>query len=611
MTTTLNSLVHMTAHLLMTAGADNEVAVSEQVLTELAADLGLDVAFLRYNDHDIRATRLIAQWPVRTFVPDPDPIGVVSFVGADPVFASAEHLKEPLIIRPEPATDEYQHRIEQGTEIPAISMACMPLLSGDITTGTLGFIKYGDREWFDEEVNALQTIATMFAQLQARSVVERRLQFLGTHDDLSGLYNSRALMEHLAVRLQSPASASEKVGALFIDLDRLKSVNDVFGHSTGDQLIVQVSQRLRDTFGESAFLARMGGDEFVVVPNAATNSAEAYLLAEQVRSLLAGGFQLGQSQFNRTVSIGVAIGVAGQDTVKDLLRFADQALLVAKTAGGNMVTEYTEQLASDQSLRNDVELHLRDGIESDALVLHYQPEIDIRTGTILAVEALVRWNHPTRGMLGPDTFISAAEHSNLAAALGRRVLRAACEQLQTWRAAGLAHGVQLRVNVSPVELVTDGFIERVAQVLAEYDIPPTLLCFDVPEHAIVTDAEQSLITLAKLRDLGVGCALDHFGTGYSVLGHLKSLPIDTLKIDRSFVRDLGTNGGDIAIVRSIIALAEAFNLTVVAEGLETAEAASALKKLGCYRAQGFLLSPPMEATAMARLLAQQIIPISF
>ncbi len=609
MTTTLNSLVHMTAQLLMTAGADNEVAVSEQVLTELAADLGLDVAFLRYNDHNIRATRLIAQWPVRTFVPDPDPIGVVSFVGADPVFASAEHLREPLIIRPEPATDEYQHRIEQGTEIPAISMACVPLLSGDITTGTLGFIKYGDREWFDEEVNALQTIATMFAQLQARNVVERRLQFLGTHDDLTGLYNSRALMEHLTERLRAPTS--EQVGALFIDLDRLKSVNDLFGHTAGDRLIVQVAQRLHDTFSESAFLARMGGDEFVLVPNAAANDTEAYSIAEQVRATLADGFHLGQSQYRRTVSIGVAIGVAGRDTVKDLLRFADQALLAAKTAGGNTVTQYTEELAFEQYLRNDVELHLRDDIETDAIVLHYQPEVDIRTGTVLAIEALVRWNHPIRGLLGPDAFVPAAEHSNLAAALGRRILRAACAQLQTWRAAGLAHGLKLRVNISPVQLVTDGFIELVAQVLTEYDIPPSLLCFDLTEHAIVTDAEQSLTTLAQLRDLGVGTALDHFGTGYSVLGGLKTLPIDTLKIDKSFVRDLGTNAGDIAIVRSIIALADAFGLTVVAEGLETAAAAKTLNRLGCYRAQGFLLSPPMDATAMTRLLTQPIIASSF
>lgn len=609
MTTSLNNLVHMAAQLVMAAGADDEVAVSERVLTQLAADLGLDVAFLRYNDHHIRATRLVAQWPIRTYVPDPDPIGVVSFVGADPVFAAAEHLKEPLLIRPEPATDEYQHRIKQGTEIPAISMACVPLLSGGVTTGTLGFVKYGDREWLGEEVNALQTIATMLAQLQARSIVERRLQYLGTHDDLSGLHNSRALMQHLYERLQ--AADTEPVAVLFIDLDRLKSVNDLFGHTIGDQLITQVSDRLRATFGESTFLARMGGDEFVVVPNGAINSSAAYSIAEQVRATLGDHFLLGQAQFKRTVSIGVAIGVAGQDTVKDVLRFADQALLTAKASGGNTIAEFTDKLALEQSLRNDVELHLRDGIESDALVLHYQPEVDIRTGTVVAIEALVRWNHPTRGLLGPDAFIPVAEHSNLAAILGRRVLRTACGHFQRWRTAGLADGVKLRVNISPVQLVTDGFIELVAQALTEYDIPPSSLCFDLTEHAIVSDADLSRATLTKLRELGVSAALDHFGTGYSVLGGLKTLPIDTLKIDKSFIRDLGTNGGDIAIVRSIIALAEAFSLTVIAEGLETAEAAKTLAKLGCFRAQGFLLSPPMEEAAMGRLLADPIVPISF
>lgn len=597
----LNGLVDLAAKRLITAHTDNVVEISELVLADLAAYLGLDVAFLRHNDHEIHATRLVAEWPVRPFVPDPDPIGVVYFADADPVFAMAERLKEPLVIRPAAETDEYQQRIQQGTEVPQISMACVPLLSNDVTTGTLGFVKYGDREWLEEELNALKTIATMLAQLQARLVAIGRLQFLAEHDDLTGLCNSRVLTDHLDGRL-APGQDGP-VAVLFADLDRLKSVNDLFGHAAGDEVIAQFARRLRESFSDIALLARQGGDEFVLVLNEPMELPQAELLADRIRLLLREPFAIGREFVRRTASIGVAVGVPGRDSASDVLRYADLALQAAKGSGGNDAAVFTDAIALKYLLLNDVELHLRDGIESEAFVVHYQPEVDLRTGKVVAVEALVRWNHPTRGMLLPSAFMPVAESSNLAAVLGRKVLQDSCAQLQQWKSMGLAQDLLLRVNVSPVQRVADGFADHVARVLTEYELDPASLSLEFAESFVTDDADLNDEILTALRALGVGLALDEFGAAYSDLSRLKSLPIDTLKIDRSFVQHLDGSKDDLAIIRAIVSLGEAFGLGLVAVGLETEAAAQMLVAMGCHQAQGFLLSPPVDPDTMAQMLA--------
>jgi EAL domain-containing protein (putative c-di-GMP-specific phosphodiesterase class I) len=313
----------------------------------------------------------------------------------------------------------------------------------------------------------------------------------------------------------------------------------------------------------------------------------------------------------RTVSIGVASGTPGQDTTSDLLRRADQAVLTAKGAGGNQVTVFSDEMSSRTDYRNDVELHLQDVIENGSLFLEYLPEVDMRTGEVLATEALVRWNHPSRGLLSPESFIAVAESINLAGDLGRWVLRTACEEFARWRARGVADGIVLRVNVSPVQLVTDGFVESVAAALEEFALERGSVCLEITESVVVQDLETTSVTLAGLRDVGVQVAIDDFGTGFSVLSHLKALPVDVLKIDRGFVTDLGTNSNDLAIVRAVIALAEAFELELVAEGVETEAAATTLLRHGCHRAQGFLLSPPLAADDMASLLAEGRVSVHF
>jgi EAL domain-containing protein (putative c-di-GMP-specific phosphodiesterase class I) len=313
----------------------------------------------------------------------------------------------------------------------------------------------------------------------------------------------------------------------------------------------------------------------------------------------------------RTVSIGVALGWPGRDTTSDLLRRADQAVLTAKSSGGNKVAVFSDEMSLDIEFRNDIELHLQSVIENGALLLHYLPEVDMRTGEILAVEALVRWQHPTRGLLSPDAFIGVAESINLAGELGRWVMRTACAEFASWRSQGIGHGALLRINVSPVQLVTDGFVESVADIIEEFGLDEGSVCLEITESVVVQDIETTRITLAGLKGVGVRVAIDDFGTGYSVLSHLKSLPVDTLKIDKSFVRDLGSDAGDLAIVRAVIALAEAFGLQLVAEGVETETAALTLLRHGCHRAQGFLLSRPIPGDEMASLLTQGRIPVHF
>lgn len=605
----LEVLVTSVATELMGVNAASEVEVSQRVLADLVQYFGVDVSFLRRNDHQIRASVLVAEWPVRPGIPDPDPLAVVHFDDADPVFALAEHQKEPIVFRPEPATDEYQHTINEGRHVPATSMACVPLLSGDITSGVLGFVKFGDRDWTSEELNALKAIASLFAQVQARIDAEGQLRYLAEHDDLTGLFNRRALLTRLDARLQEGQPGP--VAVLFFDLDRLKAINDYLGHTAGDWFIRTLAERLKEYADGPNMIARLGGDEFVVVPAKPMEVTTAEALAHELKLALHERVAVDGEMLTRTVSIGVAVGVPGRDTTSDLLGRADQAVLNAKNAGGNQVAVFSDEMSLDSEFRNDIELHLQSQIEGGALVLHYLPEVDMRTGEILAAEALVRWQHPTRGLLAPDAFIGVAESINLAGELGRWVMHAACAEFARWRASGVAQNALLRINVSPVQLVTDGFAESVADILDEFGLDGSSVCLEITESVVVQDIETTRITLAALKDVGVKLAIDDFGTGYSVLTHLKSLPVDTLKIDRSFVRDLGVDRGDLAIVRAIIALAEAFGLELVAEGVETDTAATTLLRHGCHRAQGFLLSRPLPGQEMASLLAKGRMPVHF
>lgn len=610
MVRSLDDVVTAVAAELMAATAGSHVAISQRVLADLVDHFGVDYGFLRHNDHTIRATLLIAEWPPRENVPDPDPIGVVYFADADSVFALIEHRKEPYVLRPEPSNADYQRYIEDGTGVPQTSLAAIPLLSGDLTTGTLGFVKYGDRDWLPEELNALQAIATLLAQLQARILAEEQLRYLAEHDDLTGLLNRRMVITNLDNRLVEGQPGP--VALFFLDLDRLKVISDYLGYDAGDRFLRAFADLLREAVDAEALIARFGGDEFVVVPAEPIEAPAAEASARALHERLRKPIVIDGEVLTRPVSIGVAVGVPGRDSSSDVLRRANQATLFAKSSGGNAVSAFTSEMSENYAIRNDIELHLEQTIASgdEALILHYLPEFDIHTGEMLAAEALLRWQHPTRGLLMPGSFIGIVESINLATKLGRVVMRSACAQVRMWDEYGLGR-VLLRVNVSPAQLVTEGFADSVAATLDEFGLDASRLCLEITERVVVRDFDGTRKTFADLKNVGVQIAIDDFGTGYSGLTYLKSLPVDTLKIDKGFVRDLGTNEGDLAIVRSIMALADAFGLDVVAEGVETPAAAKTLLDLGCRRAQGFLFSRPLDGVAMEKLLARRFIELDF
>ncbi|MBW0270916.1 hypothetical protein ATM97_07825 [Nocardia sp. MH4] len=591
----------------MGVDATTMVSASERVLASLVEHFDVDVSYLRHTDRAKRATVLVAEWPRRPDVPDPDPLHTVEFEHADSVFRALEFATEPLIVRPGADSDDYQETIRKSSGIPEVAMACVPLVSRGESTGVLGFVKMGDRAWSKRELNVLKAIAALFAQLQARVVAEEKLRYIALHDDLTGLANRRALLEYMEERLR--AGEAGPVATFFLDLDRLKALNDFLGHSAGDNFIRTLARRLKQNLEPGDMIARLGGDEFVIVPAAPMDAVAAELEATRIQQLIGRRVSVGQESVSRGVSVGVALGIPGETSVSDVLRRADHALLSAKSGGGNGVAVFTDAMRAQFELQDDVELNLRSAVSDGSLVLHYQPEVDLRTGRIVALEALVRWQHPTRGLLPPGAFVSVAEATNLAGELGRWVIRSACSQFADWRRRGLAANVVIRINVSPVQLVSADFVERIEDILRLFGIDGSSVCLEITEHVVVQDLVRTRLTLRGLKRMGVQIAIDDFGTGYSSLSHLKALPVDAVKIDRGFVQRLGDSNDDLAIVKSIIGLAGSFGLGVVGEGVETPMAARTLVGLGCYRAQGFLIARPMPAEEVEAQLREGRIPL--
>jgi diguanylate cyclase (GGDEF)-like protein len=603
----LTAIITAVATKLMGATASTATGISTEILAELVGILDVDVSFLRYNDHSIHATVLVAEWPQRPDKPDPDPLQVIYFADADPIFALCENSKLPIVLRPESANQDYQRTISEASGIPGVSMASVPLLSGDVTTGALGFIKYGDREWTQDELNALTVVATMFAQVQARLNVEDQLRYQAEHDDLTALPNRRTLLAHLDYRLTGKRPGP--VSVLLFNLDRLKAINDYLGHAAGDQFLRDFATRTTEAMEGQGLMARLGGDKFVVVPAAAMDLDTAKQLAESLSRQVKDHVTIGGEVLNRTVSVGVATGLPGKDSSLDLLRRADEALISAKGTGGDSIGVFSAEMLTRREFRNDIELHLPAGIETDALTVLYLPEVDMPTGRVLAVEALVRWQHPTRGLLLPDEFVPVAESINLAGELGNWILHAACAHLAGWRARGVGLDTMLRINVSPAQLVAHDLVNTVERTLEKFGLDGSSISLEITESMLIQDVVNTRATLVGLTELGVDIAIDDFGTGYSGMGLLRTLPVGTLKLDRSFVLDLATSVDDLAIVRAVIGLAQALDLNVVAEGVETEDAAQVLLDEGCSHAQGFLFCQPIPPEATERLLAKGFVPV--
>jgi diguanylate cyclase (GGDEF)-like protein len=597
--TRLDALVTRVAVELMSATASTLGQSLERMLQILVEYFEVDTSFLRHNDFGRDLTVLVAEWPRREGVPDPDPLGEVPF-GVDPVFDASRDLKEPFVLRPEGSPADYQERVKKGSGVNEISLAMVPMLRNDTTVGVLGFIKFGDRPWDVAETNALQVVASLMVQLEARIDAEERLNHHAYHDELTGLPNRRALLEELQGRLGG--DRHETTALLYLDLDRFKVLNDFLGRAAGDRLLVTVAARLRSSMRSGDFVARLAADEFVFLLERTVGEFEAVALADRLLELVAQPVEIGGHHIVRTGSLGIAFSGAGSLGADDLLADGDAALHVAKKQGGNQAVAFDQELRASVAQRSDTELLLRHAIDNSGLLLYYQPEIDLRTGELLAVEALVRWDHPERGVLPAGSFIKVAEETGLIVDLGRWVLGEACAQMAWWRAQHPELRFTMRINMSPAQLATRNIVQLVDDCLKRNELPGRAICFEITEHAVMRDLDQALQVLHDLKSLGVSLAIDDFGTGYSSMSQLKRLPVDVLKVDQTFVAGLGIDRGDRAIVDATVRLAEAFGLEVVAEGVETTELVEELLRLGCFRAQGFLLSRPKPAADLTSVL---------
>jgi len=395
-------------------------------------------------------------------------------------------------------------------------------------------------------------------------------------------------------------AAGQPLAVLFLDLDDFKLINDGWGHETGDRLLLEVADRLRDAVRPGDLVARLGGDEFTVLCEGVSGEREALAIAGRLREALAPPFEIAGQQRLVRASIGCRVATGG--SAEALLRDADVAMYQAKDHGRDRIELYSEETRRRIVRRLDVEQELRATLEAGSLEVHYQPQVDLVTGRMLGVEALARWTHPRLGVVSPGEFIAVAEETGLIGPLGSFVLAETCRRLAAWRREGLR--LAATVNVSAQQLADPAFAEAVAEHLGSAGLQPTSICLELTESAIMSAGAEPRAALAALKGLGVYVAIDDFGTGYSSLARLKRLPVEVVKVDRSFVDGLGTDREDSAIVAAILSLAHAMGLHVIAEGVETPLQASELIALGCTVAQGFLWSPAVPAGEIAALATE-------
>jgi diguanylate cyclase (GGDEF)-like protein len=422
-----------------------------------------------------------------------------------------------------------------------------------------------------------------------------QLDFLARHDPLTGLANRLLFSSHLAQALERAARQGTLVALLLLDLDRFKDVNDSFGHAAGDELLVQVAQRITGRLRGADSISRLGGDEFTVVLEDIHEPQDAAWVANELIGLVRKPFQLtGVGELSIGTSIGIALYPDHGATEQALLQQADAALYRAKADGRSLFRFFSEELTREARERIQLEGHLRKALDAGELLVHFQPQFDMQTGAIVGAEALARWNHPVMGMIKPAQFIPLAEETGLITRLGEWVLRETCNQGSCWLAQGLPP-IRLAVNLSPQQLRHAGIADSITEILEETGFPPELLEIEVTESALMLHGKEAEQILKHISGLGVSLALDDFGTGYSSLARLKQFPLQILKIDRSFIADILNNQTDREIAATIVAMGHTLGFKVLAEGVEQDEQLALLRLLPCDLYQGYLSGRPMPA----------------
>lgn len=517
-----------------------------------------------------------------------------------------------------PGMDGYEvcRRIKDtpaGNRIPVIFVTVVDAVSDKVRGFELGAADYITKPFDIDEVHArvrthleLARLRRFLEDLVAQrtallQVSEEKYRILAQRDSLTGLPNRALFAELLQHAVQHAERSATQFALLSLDLDNFKTINESLGHSRGDRLLVEVAKRLQGLMPESDTIARIGGDEFDIILERREGTPWVDLMAQRMIDALAEPIELDGQSIYVGMSIGIALYPADGTDPETLQSHADAALHQAKAQGRGVLRFFSPELSSRARSRLTLEADLRQAIERQELVLHYQPQIDLQTGRIVGLEALVRWQHPVRGMVPPGEFIAFAEESGLVVRIGDWVLQEAARQISAWTAAGLAPP-QVAVNVSAVQLSRGHLLEAVQHCLAASGIAPQQLELEITESFIMLDRDRSLQSLAELKALGVRLSIDDFGTGYSSLAYLQQLEVHKLKVDMSFVRDMTTNRGNASIVRAVVAMGHSLGLEVVAEGVETPDQAGHLRRLHCNAMQGYLVSRPLPAEQMTAFM---------
>jgi diguanylate cyclase (GGDEF)-like protein/PAS domain S-box-containing protein len=431
-----------------------------------------------------------------------------------------------------------------------------------------------------------------------RKVAEERVQFLAYYDALTGLPNRILLQDRLTKALASARRQKGKVALLFLDLDRFKDINDSLGHSVGDLVLKEVAERLEKWAREQDTVARLGGDEFIIVLTAAKDGADAAVAAERIMNAMTAACVIQGRSLSISCSVGISIFPEHGKDGETLIKNADAAMYSAKESGRNRFRFFTDDMNAQVVERLTLENSLRLALGREELFLVYQPQMDIATGRIIGLEALLRWQHPELGLVPPDRFIRIAENSGLIVPIGEWVLRTACSQARKWQDEGLL-AVPVAVNVSAVQFRQEGFRELIQRVLHETGLAPQYLELELTESLLLSNADVTSSVLQELKAMGLKLAIDDFGTGYSSLSYLKHFPVSKLKIDRSFIRDVAVNPDDAAITTAIISMAKSLNLKVIAEGVENEAQMSFLRAHQCDEIQGYYFSKPLTVDKVA------------
>ncbi len=490
------------------------------------------------------------------------------------------------------------------------TLLAVPITHGNRVLGRVYLCDKEDGQPFTHEDEILtQSLAQSLSlalesaeRMEEMKRVTKQLDIMANFDGLTGLPNRELFMDRLRQATRQATRTKDLVGILFLDLDNFKLINDTFGHTVGDDLLQRVGDRIVRCLRDTDTVARFGGDEFAILADHLEDAYDAALIAQKVLETLAPPFLLNGHEAYLTASIGIALYPDNGASAVDVVKNADTAMYHAKGKGKYNFQFYSVEMNAKVQRRLLLEWHLRCALQNGELTLHYQPLVDVYSPAIVGVEALLRWFNPELGVVSPDEFIPIAEETGLIFSIGEWVLKEACRQVKSWR-SGVSPHLRVAVNISSRQFCQSRLAATVAECLREYDLPAESLELEVTESVMMECSQEVLDVLRDLKVLGVRVAIDDFGTGYSSLSYLKRLPIDMLKIDRSFVQDVVTNLDDAAIVTAIIALADVLKLQTLAEGVETTEQMEFLRERRCGLVQGYLLGSPEPAEEMSRRLA--------